>query len=212
MSPCRGVYGNGLRDAGHATRLPSTGAIAARLAPTASTTFQETRSHNLSLLLEESLGADEHGQPNLGTDLSLNHKLLSLVLEAGLDQFVAQHVDPSDDSDENQDQISKCLKLVGLIVEKTPNALLLPSNSERSSLDAGEAPIFAWLIPRLLSVLALETADRHSVEDNVWRLLGKILLPNTRYLDNFDHLLMISAYLQELIGGIAAPSCFRKHA
>ena len=48
----------------------------------------EFNQDSFNQLLEESLGTDENGQPNLGSDVSINHKLICIIIKAGVGPFL----------------------------------------------------------------------------------------------------------------------------
>lgn len=180
---------------------PQSSLIAAHLAPTVGSTIPHFDREDFALLLKESLGTDEDGQPNLGTDMKLNHKLMCVIIKAGLDTIDLRSDDPFRKDNEYHDQIQRCLEVIALAVERTPEAVFLSSELEDLGPQAENDPLYFWVIPKLLSLLILDIDDSKLIAENVWPLLGKILASEKRCSISFDHCISISTYLEELIEG-----------
>jgi hypothetical protein len=186
---------------------PPSSLIAAHLAPTNGSTFPQFENQDFALLLEESLGSDEDGLPNLGTDVALNHKLICVIVKAGLDTIGLGSDDPFRKRDGDQTHIQKCLEVIHLVVDKTPEALFVLSESEELRPHAENVPLFVWLIPRLLSLLVLDAGNSMSIADSIWPLIGRVVFSEKRCLNNFDRCNSISSYIEELAEG-ATTQCY----
>jgi serine/threonine-protein kinase ATR len=180
--------------------LPSS-LIAAHLAPTDESTFSSFDREDFALLLKESLGSDEDGQPNLGTDVTLNHKLICVIVKAGLDTINLRSDDPFRKDNDYHDQIRGCIEVIDLVVERTPEALFVPSKSEDLGPRALNVPMFVWVIPKLLSLLVLDKPDTTAIAELVWPLLSKMLASAKQCPNSFDLCISISTYVEELSEG-----------
>lgn len=182
---------------------PSSSVIAAHLAPTNGTNFPQFDPKDFDLLLNESLGSDEDGQPNLGPDVTLNHKLICVILKAGIDTIDLRDDDPFRKNDEDLGQIQKCLEVIHLAVERTPEALFVLLKSDDFGSRAENVPLFLWIIPKLLSLLLLAEDHSKPVADRIWSLLDKVVLSEEQCSNSFEHCLSISDYIQDVVEGIA---------
>jgi serine/threonine-protein kinase ATR len=181
---------------------PPSSLIATHLAPTVGSTIPHFDPEDFTLLLNESLGSDEDGQPNLGTDAILNHQLICVIIKAGLDTIDPRRDDPFRRDDQYHDQIQRCLEVIALAVERTPDVVFRSSEPDDLGPQAEKVPMYFWIIPKLLSLLLLDINESKPMSQNVWPLLGKILASEKQCSISFDHCLSISTYLQELIEGI----------
>ena len=178
---------------------PPSSRIATHLAPTNGSTIPHFDPEDFALLLQESLGSDDDGQPNIGTDATLNHKLISVIIKAGIDTIDLGRNDPFRQDNEYHDQIQKCLEVIDLAVERTPEALFLSSKPEDL---AENIPLFICFIPKLLSLLILDHTESKLIAGFVWPLLGNILSAAKQCSNNLDLCISVSSYIEELIGGI----------
>lgn len=112
---------------------------------------------NFAQLLQECLGTDEQGQLNLGEDVSVNLKLISVVVHVGVEPllFPSEH-DPFRerlDQGRNLSELKCCLDVIHLAVQRSPEVIFkladLPADSEDVDL-----PVYAWLLSMLLSTYA----------------------------------------------------------
>jgi len=193
---------NGVSGTTGASQPPPSSFIAAHLAPTNGSTFPKFDREDLALLLKESLGSDEDGLPNLGTDVTLNHKLICVIIQAGLDTIDLRNDDPSQTSNDHLGQIQSCIEVIDLAFEKTPEALFVLSKLEDLGPEAENVPLFLWIIPKLLSLLVLDKDESKLIAKNVWPLLGKTLASAKQCPKSFDFCISISTYFEELTEGI----------
>jgi hypothetical protein len=177
---------------------PPPSSLATHLAPANGSTSSHSHRDDLASLLKESLGSDEEGQPNLGTDVALNHKLACMVIKAGLDTVGLRSDDPFR---KDEDQIQGCIEVIDLVVTKTPEALFVLADAEDLGPRAENVPLFFWLIPKLLSLLVLDKGDSNPMEEKVWPLLGKIIASAEYCPNSSDLCLSIPAYFEEMLEG-----------
>jgi serine/threonine-protein kinase ATR len=184
-----------------ASQPPPSSLIAAHLAPTVGSTIPHFNPRDFTLLLDESLGSDEDGQPNLGTDVTINHKLICVIIKAGLDTIDLRSEDPFRKDNEYHDQIQRCLKVITLAVERTPDVVFRSSEPDDLVAQEENSPLYFWVIPKLLSLLLVDNGASKVMAQIVWPLLGKILASSKLRSISFDHCISISTYLQQLTGG-----------
>lgn len=182
---------------------PPSSIIAAHLSPAIGSALPYFDREDFALLLKESLGADEDGQPNLGIDVTLNHKLICVIIMAGLDTLDLRSDDPFRKDNEHHDQIQGCIQVIDLAVDRTPEALFVLSKSEDLGPRAENVPLFIWIIPKLLSLLVLDKDESRMIADDVWPLLGKILASEKHCSNGADLCTSVSKYLEELVEGTA---------
>ena len=180
---------------------PPSSLIAAHLAPTNGSTYPQFDRRDFALLLEESLGSDEDGQPNLGNDVNINHKLICVIIKAGLNTIDLRSDDPFREENEDRDQIQRCIEVIHLAVDKTPEALFVLSKSEDLGSNAENVPLFIWVIPKLLSLLMLDKVDSQLIAYYVWPLLDKILFSEKQCSHNSDLCISISTYFEDILEG-----------
>ena len=168
------AYINGTRHV-NGFEPPPSSILATRLANGNDASVFDQRSFNH--LLQESLGNDENGQPNLGSDIIVNNKLISIIVKAGVEPFV-------DDSRNNpfssnvvsakdEAQFLSCLDVIRIAIEKGPeviNVRSTPGDSERSE---NELPLYVWLLPKFLPRLAPKSS--YAVKEAVLSVFRTVL-------------------------------------
>lgn len=176
--------------------------IAAHLAPSNGSTLPHFNREDFELLLTEVLGSDEDGQPNLGTDVTINHELICVVIKAGLDPIFRPNDNPFCEHDHCLDSIQKCIQAIDLSIDRTPAVLFIPPKSEGLGQESGNVPLFSWIVPRLLSLLAYDKDHSISIPHIVWSLVEKIMAAEHQCSNSLSHCLSISSYIDDLIEGI----------
>lgn len=139
-------------------------------------TLPDFDKNSFDLLLEESLGHDEHGEPNLGTDVGTNHKLISVLFKAGIDRTFNQSKNPFNAYPTGRDalQILLCLDVMRLAVERSPKVLFVATLHSEVRLGK-EIPMYAWLIPRLLALLTTVEDEKRSLNAKIRDILAAVL-------------------------------------
>jgi hypothetical protein len=122
----------------------------------------ELNQASFNQLLAESLGNDDSGQPNLGSDISVNLKVIEIILKAGIDVSLRDFVENPFRTDGAQSksnaQFLTCLEVVRTAIERSPD-VLLANTSMTGKREAGvEQPLYVVLIPRLFSSLIPQTS------------------------------------------------------
>jgi len=115
-----------------------------------------SRAH-FAQLLQESLGTDEHGQPNLGEDVSVNLKLISVVVHIGIEPLLlTTEVDPFRerlDQGKKLSELKCCLDVIHLAIQRNVEVIFKPADLPADP-ETTFFPVYAWLLPTLLLVHA----------------------------------------------------------
>ena len=128
-------------------------------------------------LLEESLGTDDNGQPNLGSDQSINHTLICIITKAGIDPFVRDLKDNPFQSNaapsEREAQVSCCLDVIRTAIDRSPQVIFVKSVPEDHVAGEHQVPLYSWLLPKLLSLLVPIVSQ--GVRDGVLKVVDGML-------------------------------------
>lgn len=108
-------------------------------------------------LLTESLGNDEFGQPNLGGDVSVNLKVIEIVLKAGIDPRLRDSFDnPFQSTNVHSKSITQflaCFEVIATAIERSSGVIFAKSSIIGPGTDVVEQPLYVWLLPKLFSAL-----------------------------------------------------------
>lgn len=121
-------------------------------------------------LLEESLGTDDYGEPNLSRDENVNSKLVVVIVQLGIEPHLrSSNSDPfrsKPDLGKNGAELKCCLDVLQLAIDRSPSVLYKPLEGMQDDTNAN-AQLFTWLLPKLLSLLSkLDQVDlRRSVSN-----------------------------------------------
>ncbi len=110
---------------------------------------------NFNQLLAEALGADEHGQPNLGADVEVNHKLIRIVFQIGIERALEE--DPfraAPAAGKGDSQLRTCLEVFQVAILRSPQVLFVKSDRQGIGAAPKSCPLYSWLIPTLLPLVA----------------------------------------------------------
>jgi hypothetical protein len=105
-------------------------------------------------LLAEALGTNEHGQPNLSTDVAINHKLICIVYEIGIDQALEN--DPFRARGKADSHMLTCLEVIQIAIERSPQVVFVSSDRAGADGTVRSCLLYSWLLPALLPLLAAE--------------------------------------------------------
>ena len=129
---------------------------------------------NFQQLLTEVLSTDEQGQPNLGTDIAVNHKLICIIFQVGIEpSLVEDPFKPSKGSGRADSQMKSCLEVIQLAIEKSPQVLFVKSDPQGRDQSDGSLPLYFWLISHLLPLLA--SASSVGVHDDILGLIKSMV-------------------------------------
>lgn len=145
-------------------------------------------------LLAEALGSDEHGQPNLGADVAVNHKLIRIIFQVGIEQTLDDNPFHSAvAAGKATSQLKTCLEVLQLAIERSPQVLFVKS---QDSGTPGQGPLlYCWLIPRLFPLL-----NHDGLQDAILQLLN-VMLRGDRRCSTTDACGQIWEYLRSVAGG-----------
>lgn len=148
---------------------PASSILAAHFAPRLASDGHEAHRlsrETFSQLRHELLG-ERHSQPRADEGITDINKLVCIVLKAGLE------VTPSGIASEEdlEGQVFDCLDIIQASIEKYPQSLW--DDSDPLILGEGvQAPLFAWLIPRLIRVASIWHSE--VIRDKVLRVLTSV--------------------------------------
>ena len=183
---------------------PASSLIAARLAPHLSQNPNHGQSlgrETFSQLRQEILRQDEDWPVNLDENLTDIHNLICVVIKAGLEPTCRvrdTHSVPQ--RGEILAQISDCLDIVRLAIQKAPHVLHEISNPEILGKGATQAPLYAWLIPQLLSLLF--AWDEVSVQEKVCRVLSTACLAQFKAVQVWHSARAMPMFLRACVEGM----------
>ncbi|RMZ81831.1 hypothetical protein DV738_g2114, partial [Chaetothyriales sp. CBS 135597] len=117
-----------------------------------STVFDQA---SFNQLLQESLGSDENGQPNLGSDITVNRKLINIIIKAGIDPFIrdssSNPFGSNDASGTEEAQFLSCLDVITIAIARAPEVIYIRNLAEDENHDERQIPLYSWLLPKLLT-------------------------------------------------------------
>lgn len=126
-------------------------------------------------LLEESLGNDENGQPNIGASESVNARLIQIITTAGIDSFIQDRkINPFQSNGvatKSDSRFSCCIEVIQTAVERAPGAIFIAADDRDNA--ENRVPLFATLLPKLTSLLVPSTSTTST--DAISKLLGALL-------------------------------------
>ena len=106
-------------------------------------------------LLAEALGVDEQGQPNLGGDVLVNHKLICIIFQVGIERTLEENPFQNAAAAGKADsQLRTCLEVLQVAIERSPQVLFVRSDSQSGDSSGQTCMLYCWLIPRLLPLMA----------------------------------------------------------
>ncbi|KIX02531.1 uncharacterized protein Z518_08472 [Rhinocladiella mackenziei CBS 650.93] len=105
-------------------------------------------------LLAEALGSDEQGRPNLGADVSVNHKLICIIFQVGIEPALDDNpFESAAAAGKVNSQLRTCLEVLQVAIERSPQVLYVKSDPQGNQTSAQGHPLYSWLVPRLLSLI-----------------------------------------------------------
>ncbi|KAK2787809.1 serine/threonine-protein kinase M1 [Emmonsiellopsis sp. PD_33] len=191
------MAGNPTRPQPHAALEPASSIIAAHLAPHLSPGPNQRHAisrETFSQLRQEILGQEEGGQSNLEDNITDVHNLICVVIKAGLQPLSKSRVL----GEEMQGQILDCLDIIRLAVQRSPHVLHEISDPEILGKHDVRAPLFAWLVHELFSLLF--AWDHTSVREKIYSLLTTICVTQLRGSRLWHSSRSIHMFIQACIG------------
>lgn len=185
---------------------PGSSLIAARLAPHLSQ--RADCEHGLgretfSQLRQEILRHDEDGPVNLDENLTDIHNLICVVIKAGLEPpCKAKLISASSSLSSGEEvlaQISDCVDIIRLAVQKAPHVLHEISSPEILGKGGVRAPLYVWLVSQLVSLLFMW--NDVGVQEKVCKALSTICATQFRAVRMWHSARAISMFLRACISG-----------
>lgn len=107
-------------------------------------------------LLQESLGTDDEGRPNLGKDVLVNLKLIDVIARLGIEPLIAPLGDDPFrariDQGKNLSELKCCLDIIDLAFRQTPE-IIFRDVDELANVQTGPSAVYAWLLPTLIAIV-----------------------------------------------------------
>jgi hypothetical protein len=79
-------------------------------------------------LLAEARGTDEQGQPNLGADPSVNHKLICIVFQIGIEPALDENPFHATAIGRGESQLRTCLEVLQIAIDRSPPVIFTKSD------------------------------------------------------------------------------------
>jgi hypothetical protein len=169
-------------------------AIVSRLssqAPRGSTHDRESFNQLLQGLLGTTATQTAEGI-TIEDDVNVNHGLINVIVEAGLD--TSNHDDPFVPADAIRRQILDSLAATDLVIRKTPNVLFHQHNVDSGADKDHDVLTFVWLVSKLLPLLG--KYDDGDIEARVCNVLCSILNAQMKCSQSLHVCATASDYLQ----------------
>lgn len=177
-------------------REPASSILATHLAPRLATQgHQPAPSRETFAQLRQELHGETDHQLRVDEDVTDVNKLICIVLKAGLEISPAGNPPDSD----LEEQVLDCLDIIRASIDKAPQALWAPSDPLILAEDTN-APLFAWLILRLIQIANTWTSERVQEKiSSIWTSLAYIQLKQTRSLPSSY---AVAAFLRACTSGL----------
>jgi serine/threonine-protein kinase ATR len=177
-------------------REPASSILATHLAPRLATQGHESNlSRETFAQLRQELLSETQKQLRVDEDVTDVNKLICIVLKAGLE------ISPDGNAPEVdlEGQVLDCLDIIQASIEKAPQALWEPSDPLILGEDV-HAPLFAWLILRLIRLANIWTSEtvREKIQ-LIWADLAYIQFKQARSLPASY---AVSAFLRACTSGL----------
>jgi serine/threonine-protein kinase ATR len=125
-------------------------------------------------LLAEASGSDDQGQPNLGRDVVVNHKLICIVFQIGIESTLEENpFRAATAARKGKSQLRTCLEVLRVAIERSQQVVFVKSDRQGIGAAAKACSLYSWLIPTLLPLVASEQTDE--ISDAVLALYDAIL-------------------------------------
>jgi hypothetical protein len=179
--------------------------LAAHIAPGNGNTLPNVDPKVFAQLIEECLGCDDDGQPRVGTDVAVNHRLICAIVKVGIDPASIDGDDPFKAQGRNGDQVTRCLEVIDIAIRRSPLVLYALSGTDDLG-DLGPAdhmiPLFVWLIPTLLSVICQGQNEHDPISSKAWSVLGNLVASARTCSINHGDCETVADYITNCISGM----------
>lgn len=111
---------------------------------------------DFSNLLQESLGTDDEGRPNLGKDVLVNLKLIDVITRLGIEPLIAPLSDDPFrariDQGKSLSELRCCLDVIELAFRQTPE-IVFKDVDALANLQTEPSAVYVWLLPILIAII-----------------------------------------------------------
>lgn len=154
---------------------------------------------NFKQLLAEVLSTDEQGQPNLGADVSVNHRLICIIFQVGIESSLEENPFRSNAGAGRTDaQLLNCLEVIQLVIERSPQVIAVKSDQGGQNGLDWTSPLYAWLFPRLLPLLV--SSQSIQVRDGVSAIYDAMLRASMNCAKSNQSLSLLEYFRLSLLG------------
>src|SRR2546423_1539198 len=154
---------------------PPSSILATHIAPVNGNALPDVDPRIFAQLIEECLGYDDVGQPRVGTDVAVNHRLICVIVKAGIDPASIDQDDPFKAQGRNGDQVTRCLEVIDIAIRRSPLVLYALSGTDDLGPEDHMVPLFAWLIPKLLSLICQGQDEHDPISSKAWSVLSNLV-------------------------------------
>ncbi|KIW85501.1 hypothetical protein Z517_00892 [Fonsecaea pedrosoi CBS 271.37] len=155
---------------------------------------------NFNQLLIEALGTDDQGQPNLGADVAVNHKLICIVFQIGIERVLED--DPfrsSTAAGRGNSQFRTCLEVLQVAIKRSPQVLYVKSDTQGRLFNGNGCALYSWLIPTLLPLGAPAQASVDG--DAILDLFGSMVEADRKCTNLYSSDIILD-FLRNCVSGI----------
>ena len=210
MAPLDGRQRN-TRLSGHGqieVNAPPSSILATRLAPTNGSDTSVFDTESFAQLLDACLSFEDDGEPSLGSDVAINQKLITLIVNAGIDRVSAGGHALLIDQGREGEQLARCLEVIDVAIQKSPDVLFSLSDLDALGPNNYNVPLFAWLTIKLLPFLSDGNNPNYAVITKAKTVICTIISVATRCSSNKGGSGAASAFIISCISG--RPSSVRR--
>lgn len=161
---------------------------------------------NFKQLLAEVLSVDDQGQPNLGADVSVNHRLICIIFEVGIEAALEENPFKSNAGAGRTDaQLLNCLEVIQLVIERSPQVIAVKSDLQSQDGAAWTPPLYAWLFPRLLPLVV--SSQPLPIRDGVCAIYDAMLHASMKCVPSDQSHSLLEYFRLSILGEM--PACLR---
>ncbi|ETI22234.1 hypothetical protein G647_06307 [Cladophialophora carrionii CBS 160.54] len=125
-------------------------------------------------LLAEASGSDDQGQSNLGGDVAVNHKLICIVFQIGIEPSLEENpFRAATAGGKGNSQLRTCLEVVRVAIERSQQVIFVKSDRQGIGASTKACSLYSWLIPTLLPLVASDQTE--DIRDAVLELFDSIV-------------------------------------
>jgi hypothetical protein len=180
---------------------PPSSILATRLALTNGSDAPAFDTESFAQLLDACLSFEDDGEPSLGSDVAVNQRLITLIVNAGIDRVSTGSHALSDDQGREGEQLARCLEVIDAAIQKSPDVLFSLSDLDASDPNNYNVPLFAWLMIKLLPFLGDGNNPNYAIVSKAKAVICTIISAATRCNSNNGGSGAASAFIISCISG-----------